>query len=176
MKLVKPYALILLAFVLFGFGVPKGIHKRVIKEVGKTFEVVDFTMEPVMVSETLNENLPAKISGNNLYRVLGKDSLLGYVFIDQAPSKTAKFDYLVAFNGDLIVINSKILVYREEYGGEIGSKRWLKQFLGKSGGDRVSSESNIDAISGATISVRSMTNSMDKLLQTIGILQENGQL
>lgn len=176
MKMVKPYALTLLVFVLFGFGVPKGIHKRVVKEVKKTFEVEDFTMEPVTVSEALNQKLPAKISGDNFYRVDGQDLLLGYVFVDQAPSKTAKFDYLVAFDRDLKIINSKVLVYREEYGGEIGSKRWLKQFLGKTGGDRVSSETNIDAISGATISVRSMTKSVDKLLQTIDILQQNGRL
>ena len=98
---------------------------------------------------------------------------MGYAFVGNAPSKTAKFDYLVIFDRDLKVIHSKVLVYREDYGGEIGSKRWLKQFLGKTGNDRVSCENNIDAISGATISVRSMTLSMDKLFQTIGQLQEN---
>jgi Na+-translocating ferredoxin:NAD+ oxidoreductase RnfG subunit len=64
-------------------------------------------------------------------------------------------------------------VYREEYGGEIGSSRWLRQFNGLSGTDRVSPKTNIDAISGATISVRSMTRSVDNLLQTVGKLQEN---
>ena len=102
--------------------------------------------------------------------------MLGYAFVDQAPSKTAKFDYLVIFDSDLKIINSKVLIYREEYGGEIGSKRWLKQFLGKTGSDRVDTKKNIDAIAGATISVRSMTKSMDNLLQTIGILQAKGEL
>jgi Na+-translocating ferredoxin:NAD+ oxidoreductase RnfG subunit len=37
----------------------------------------------------------------------------------------------------------------------------------------VNHETNIDGIAGATISVRSMTNAIDELLQTIGILQEN---
>jgi len=45
--------------------------------------------------------------------------------------------------------------------------------MGMTGSDRVDHESNIDGISGATISVRSMTNAMDDLFQTIGILQEN---
>ncbi len=97
---------------------------------------------------------------------------MGYAFVDQAPSKTAEFDYLVIFDKELKVITSRVLVYREEYGGEIGSNRWLRQFEGKKGGDRVSPKTNIDAISGATISVRSMTRSMDNLLQTIGKLQE----
>ena len=79
----------------------------------------------------------------------------------------------ISINTELKVVHTKVLVYREEYGGEIGSKRWLKQFIGKTGGDRVNHETNIDGIAGATISVRSMTSAMDELLQTIGILQKN---
>lgn len=176
MKIVKPFAALFVLLLFFGFGIPKGVHKRVIKEVEKTFEVSDFSLTPVTVTQEINEALPTKISGDNFYKIDLQDSILGYAFVDQAPSKTAKFDYLVVFDGDLKVLNSKVLIYREEYGGEIGSKRWLKQFVGKTGRDRVSDETNIDAISGATISVRSMTKSMDNLLQTIGILQEKEQL
>lgn len=174
--MVKPYSLVLVALVFFGFGIPKGVNKRVLKEVEKTFEVADFTMNPILVSKEVNAQLPTKISGDNLFQILQRKSLLGYAFVDQAPSKTAKFDYLVLFDEGLKVVNTKVLIYREEYGGEIGSKRWLKQFLGKTGGDRVSSETNIDAISGATISVNSMTRAMDNLFQTIGILQTEAQL
>jgi len=98
---------------------------------------------------------------------------LGYLFVDKAPSKTAEFDYLIVFDTELKIMHSKVLIYREEYGGEIGSKRWLKQFNGKTAKDRVSHKTNIDGIAGATISVRSMTNSIDELLQTVGILQKN---
>ncbi|MGW9686942.1 FMN-binding protein [Flagellimonas sp. 2504JD1-5] len=176
MKLVKPLASLFVVLLFFGFSIPKGVHKKVIKEVEKTFEVSDFNLSSMTVTRELNAVLPTKISGDNFYKIDLQDSILGYAFVDQAPSKTAKFDYLVVFDSDLKVVNSKVLIYREEYGGEIGSKRWLKQFIGKTGGDRVSHETNIDAISGATISVRSMTKSMDNLLQTIGILQEKGQL
>jgi len=161
------------SFLFFGFGLPKNIQKKVYKEVEKTFEVSEFVMQAVVVSDAMNRKLPAKITENNFYRLTEDKELLGYIFVDKAPSKTAQFDYLVIFNDNLKVIHSKVLVYREEYGGEIGSKRWLKQFLGKTGHDRVSHETNIDGISGATISVRSMTKSIDNLLQTIGILQEN---
>ena len=176
MKSAKPYLAIPLILILLAFTAPKEVNKRVLKEVQKTFEVVDFAMQPIIVPAEVNAQLPTKISGENLYRITAGDSTLGYAFFDQAPSKTANFDYLVLFDDAVKIINTKVLVYREEYGGEIGSKRWLKQFLGKTGGDRVSPESNIDAISGATISVNSMTRSMDNLLQTIGILKDNGEL
>lgn len=169
-------AFLIFGFLCLGFGLPKNIQNKVNKEIEKVFETNAYEMHSISVPETLNAALPAKITPDNFYRLTKGNSLLGYAFVDKAPSKTAEFDYLVIFDKDLKVIHSKVLVYREEYGGEIGSKRWLKQFLGKTGGDRVDHESNINAISGATISVRSMTLSMDKLFQTVGILQENNIL
>jgi Na+-translocating ferredoxin:NAD+ oxidoreductase RnfG subunit len=162
-----------LSFLLAGFGLPGNIQKKVFKEVSKTFEIEDFNLVAITVPYALNQELPLKIQHDKLFKIEDNSVLLGYVFIDKAPSKTAEFDYLVLFNPDLEIVHSKVLIYREEYGGEIGSRRWLRQFLGKNGNDRVSHETNIDGIAGATISVRSMTNSMDNLLQTIGILQEN---
>lgn len=161
----------LVATLVVGFGLPKNLHKKVEKEVQKAFDISDFKLEALSVGESINKTLPTPITGENFFRVENGGKLLGYAFVDQAPSKTAKFDYLVIFDDQLTVINSKVLIYREEYGGEIGSNRWLRQFEGKTGSDRVSPQTNIDAISGATISVRSMTRSMDNLLQTVGILQ-----
>ncbi len=161
------------ALLLFGFGIPKNLYKKINKEVEAVFDVASVSYNTIDVSDELNKRLPTPITENNFYKVSSNKDFLGYVFTDQAPSKTAKFDYLVVFNSNLEVISSKVLLYREEYGGEIGSKRWLKQFLGKTGKDRVDSDSNIDGISGATISVRSMTSAIDNLLQTIGLLQDN---
>ena len=164
------------SLLLFGFSLPKTIQKKVSKEIVKIFEVETFSLDAITISEELNTGLPAKIGSDNLFKISNNDQVLGYAFIDQAPSKTAKFDYLVVFDKDLKIIHSKVLIYREEYGGEIGSKRWLKQFLGKTGNDRVDYESNIDSIAGATISVRSMTNAVDNILQTISVLKEKGVL
>lgn len=167
---------LILGLLFLSFGLPKHLQKKVTREVEKVFEITEFDMQSIEVSEALNVSLPTRLDGNNFFRLENGTSLVGYAFIDKAPSKTAQFDYLVLFDTGLKVVHSKVLIYREEYGGEIGSKRWLKQFLGKSGGDRVNCKTNIDAISGATISVRSMTRSMDNLLQTIGILQKNNIL
>ena len=173
----KPYPLIILSLImclfLFGFGLPKNIEKKVLKELQKVFLQNDFQMSPIRVSDTLNARLPQKINEENFFELTNNTVHLGYVFVGKAPSKAADFDFLIVFDPELKIIHSKVLVYREEYGGEIGSKRWLKQFVGKTVGDRVDHERNIDGIAGATISVRSMTNAIDELLQTIGILQEN---
>ncbi|HCY81395.1 MAG TPA: FMN-binding protein, partial [Xanthomarina gelatinilytica] len=77
---------------------------------------------------------------------------------------------VVLLDAELVVLNAKVLVYREDYGGEIGSKRWLKQFVGKTQNDDLRYGDNIMAISGATISVRSMIAAMNNLLQSLKIL------
>ena len=45
-------------------------------------------------------------------------------------------------------------MYRENYGGEIGSKRWLRQFQGKSTEDELAYKKNIAAISGAQVGLK----------------------
>ncbi len=168
--------LISISLVLFSLGIPKSLEKKIRKEVVRTFEVEEFNLESVAISDNIKDELPANLSAENFFKLTSGEDFMGYVFFDKAPSKTAEFDYLVLFDTNLRIVRSRVLIYREEYGGEIGSNRWLRQFVGKSGNDRVNYETNIDGISGATISVRSMTIAIDNLLQTIGILQEHNIL
>ncbi|MGB5499993.1 MAG: FMN-binding protein [Maribacter sp.] len=168
------FGVLIISCLLFtSFGLPKNIERKVQKELEKTFGYDQFSLVPVEISPAINAELPKQITRFNFFKIINNNGHLGYMFVDKARSKAADFDYLVVFNEELKIVHSKVLIYREEYGGEIGSKRWLKQFIGKTGGDRVNHETNIDGIAGATISVRSMTSAIDKLLQTIEILQNN---
>ena len=152
---------------------PKNIQKKVRKEVRSAFEIEKFTFEPLKVTDEVNAKLVFKITENNLYKIIQKDTIIGYAFVDKAPSKTDQFDYLVLFDKNLIIKKTKVLIYREDYGGEISSKRWLRQFENKTSTDRLKYEKDIIAISGATISAKSMTVSINNLLKTVNILKEN---
>jgi len=163
-------------FVLLSFNLPKNIQKRVDKEVKSYYNIEDYKLIDLNIDSAIANDLPSKFGKNNLFKVEESDSLLGYAYISSAPSKTAEFDYLVLFDTDWIIVKSKVLIYREEYGGEIGSKRWLKQFDGKKPTDELAYGDNIIAISGATISVRSMTNAVNDLLKSIKILRHNNIL
>lgn len=158
---------ILAIFSMFSFkNQPTRIEKKVTKEITSYFEIEDFKTTTMVISQENNNSVKSEFSKDNLLEIKSNDALLGYAYIGNAPSKTARFDYLVLFNPDFEILKSKVLIYREEYGGEIGSKRWLKQFIGISINDDTTL-SDIDAISGATISVRSMTNSISTLLESI---------
>lgn len=81
---------------------------------------------------------------------------LAFLCFSQAPSKVDNFTFLVVYNPDLSIKHVEVLEYRENYGGEISSKRFLKQFQGITGTEEIIIGKDIDGISGATISVKSI--------------------
>jgi hypothetical protein len=155
---------------MMSIGLSKSIQKKVDKEIKGTFNIELFTLTEISIDSEITNDLPSAFGKDNLFKIESEDSFLGYAYVSKAFGKVDYFDYLVLLDKDLIVLKTKILVYREDYGGEIGSKRWLKQFIGKSQYDELRYGDNIAGISGATISVRVMTKAMNDLLKSIKIL------
>ena len=156
--------------------IPAKMEKKIDKEVLSIFNIVDFSKEPVLINVAVNITLPLKFNDNNFYKIVNDKKLMGYFYYGKALSKADVFDYVVIFDKELIIKKIKILAYREDYGGEIGSKRWLRQFNDLSMKDSVVYGKNIKGISGATISARSMTITVNKLLESLLIIQENSAL
>lgn len=92
-----------------------------------------------------------------------------YVIITQAKGRYDMFDYLVAVNSKLEIERVRVLKYRSENGGEITSKKWLKQFIGYSGGD-LRYKKEISALSGATLSAKAIIEDIPK---SLAILRKN---
>jgi len=171
MNLKHVLAILITTFML-SFGLPKNIQKKVDAVIKSTFNIEHFELSAMLFSQEITQTLPATFGIDNLFKIEDTDILIGYAYIGKAQSKTDEFDYLILLDKDLVIVKSKVLIYREDYGGEIGSKRWLKQFIGKSYNDRLMYGDNIAAISGATISVQSMTAAINNVLASIKILHE----
>ena len=152
------------------------INKQVDKEIKSAFEIENYVTELKIIDSELKSELSSDFWNNNFYEIKNEQELVGYAYIGEGFGKTDNFEYLLLFDVNLIIVKSKVLKYREDYGGEIGSKRWLKQFIGKSSKDKLLYGENIAAISGATLSVKSMTNSVNKVLESIAILQNKNIL
>ena len=95
------------------------------------------------------------INNGVLYKIDGKRDR---VFIGVSRSKFEDFHYMCILDEQKRISLVRILIYRENYGGEIGSHRWLRQFIGQT-----RPKFMIDAISGATISVISIQTSINNL-------------
>jgi Na+-translocating ferredoxin:NAD+ oxidoreductase RnfG subunit len=79
---------------------------------------------------------------------------------------------MVLYNPDLTIKSSKVLIYREDWGAEIASTRWLRQFIGLSSKDQIALDHDIQGISGATISCRSAVIGIKLLTDIMSRLDE----
>ena len=166
-----------ISLLLFLFLATKGdpkwsdvLSQKVDKTVAKTYATAEYRLEPVVVDKDLAFSAPLPVNGY-LFEVVSDQKGLGYVYVNEAPSMKKMFDYIVLFNSDLEIINTKVLIYRETHGRQIGTKRWLSQFFGMRPGDRGLLGENVDGITGATISVEGMTTAVNEVLETMGALK-----
>lgn len=154
--------LILALTVLNGRGTDLYPEKQVEKYARTSLKEKNiFLKEKVDTKDLLDKKEPF-----SLY-LFGKENAPDfYVVITQAKGRYDMFDYLVSINSELEVENVRILKYRSEHGGEIGSKKWLKQFIGYSSGE-LKYKSDISAISGATLSASSITADVQRVMDIV---------
>ncbi len=110
-----------------------------------------------------------KIEDKRLVFYAGKKSgkVIGYMTIDHYIGKTLPITFMVVLNTDGTVRDAAIMVYREPQGMEVRYKFFLKQFFGKGAS---STFRDINAITGATISVRSMIKGVQKAVSAFQVL------
>ena len=112
----------------------------------------------------------------NFWKIVNNDSLKYYAFLDNVIGKTMPITFLVIFDNKGSVYNASIIKYREPYGGEVGNKNWLNQFISYTNKSEYKVGADISAISGATLSVNSITKGILKLSLLIqSILEDNDE-
>jgi Na+-translocating ferredoxin:NAD+ oxidoreductase RnfG subunit len=102
--------------------------------------------------------------GEQVWRALADDRLLGYFVVDYVIGKHLVIDYAVALSPEGQVQRVEILEYRESYGGEITNHAWLAQFAGKTLSDPLQVDRDIRNISGATLSSHHVTEGVKRVL------------
>jgi Na+-translocating ferredoxin:NAD+ oxidoreductase RnfG subunit len=172
----KTAFLTILVLFISSFTTNKRIEALIEKEIKTVFNIVKYSKQPIFVSTEVKETLPLKITETNFFKIKNEANLVGYYYLGKAFGKTDYFDFMVILDKELNIEKVKVLIYREERGGEVASNRWLNQFKGKSKNENIEYQKDIAAISGATISAKSMTNEVNKLLKTMEILTNKQQL
>ena len=89
-----------------------------------------------------------------------------FALFTQAEGRYDRFDYLIIINSDLVIQKVDVLKYRSQHGGEIASKKWLRQFENYSSGE-LRYKKEISALSGATISANSIVDDVPKVLKIL---------
>jgi len=149
------------------------VQKRMDKELKKQLGSAMFKREPITVE---NKDLTFNLEIDQLYKLSLDKSAKGFVLVEEAMGRYHSFEFMVLVNSELEVQDVYVLQYDEDYGSEITSKRWLEQFNGFNPQSEFKYKQNIDAISGATISSKSITIGIKKALQKFKELKEKGCL
>src|SRR5262249_24520308 len=80
----------------------------------------------------------------------------GYAFIDDEKGEHLPITFAVKLSPAGKVVRQEVVVYREARGDEVRDEKFRAQFVGKSAGDPIDTNSDITVVSGATISSRAM--------------------
>jgi len=174
MKNIIISTILVSCIAFFGFATyndffyPPYLQKKIKKQIHKTFDTDKFEM--IMIVADSNSY------AHDFFEIKSPENeLIGYGIItltngckiggcdaiqhaDNAEYEQFYFSTLYHLDGE--IANVKVVEYTSERGYEITAKSWLKQFIGKRGGElRVDKE--IDGISGATVSVKSIVNEIN---------------
>jgi hypothetical protein len=97
------------------------------------------------------------------------DELLGYLVTDAVIGKFQLISYALSFAPDGHIRDVEILSYREAHGGEVRSKAWRAQFVGKDASAALAIDNDIANISGATMSCTHLTDGIRRIAQYVRI-------
>ncbi len=155
-----------------GVGFRHGIEKRINKNLSKHFNKEEFHKISIQVHDSILNHTNSyfyfvenneKTSGIYMVITIANGCKVGGCDVDhKVDEEFEQFWVYSLYNAKAELLELKILDYQSEHGYEITSKWWLKQFVKHQNETYVYSK-NIDGISGATISIKSMVREMNYL-------------
>lgn len=135
-------------------------------------EALEFVKETITLTAEQKEEVgeflgkQAKEETYTFYRAIGPDPTvtIGYAVVLDVVGRERPITFLIGVNPQVRIIGLEVLIYRESQGSEIRSKRFMRQFIGKTVQAPLKLGRDIDGISGATLSCRSTAYAVKKAL------------
>ena len=129
------------------------------------------TRTEVAVTPALREQVAARLDGTHpsvwesqwvVFRVQQGATLLGHALVVEEIGKHRPITFVVGLRPDGRVADVAVKAYREAYGGEIRSTRFLAQYHDKGPADAVRPYRDIRNVAGATLSVEAASRAVKK--------------
>jgi hypothetical protein len=96
------------------------------------------------------------------------DQIVGYAVVLEEIGKHRPITSIVGVQPDGKVQDVAVMVYREAYGGDVGSRRFLDQYPGSTSSDSLTAK--IRNVAGATLSVAALNRTVTKGLAAVDVL------
>ena len=165
-KLISFYLILLGGILLGGSPIRDAAEKYIISQFDFDVSIYMHTLKLDAELKVLVQNkVKQRFYRDKLYywNISNNDTTIAYAFLDNVLGKAMPITFLVIINLDGFILAAEVIKYREAYGGEVGNKNWLAQFTHFSDTSDFKLGKNIDGISGATISVNSLTKGIQKI-------------
>jgi Na+-translocating ferredoxin:NAD+ oxidoreductase RnfG subunit len=94
----------------------------------------------------------------------------GWLVIDEVVGKHEMITYAVGIDADGAVRRVEVMEYQESYGQEVAEARWLRQFVGKDRQAPLRLGQDVEAISGATLSAKHLSDGVRRVLAVHALL------
>jgi Na+-translocating ferredoxin:NAD+ oxidoreductase RnfG subunit len=123
------------------------------------------TKQPIIITDDLQERMRVVSSirhpfqGDRIWRA--PDG--GWLMIDEVVGKHEMITYAVAISTKGSVLGIEVLEYVESYGYEVAEAQWRQQFIGKTVGDPIKLNQDIQNIGGATLSCKHLTDGVKRI-------------
>lgn len=134
---------------------------------------IKFTAEQVKAIQTASRQRILN-KGNRIWLAWQGTNLQGVIILDHVLGKHEVIDYAVAVNPQGAVQRVEVLEYRESHGSDIRNLKWREQFIGKTDQSKLRLNDDVYNISGATISCRSVTDGVRRVLATFSVVIQPG--
>lgn len=130
----------------------------------------EFVAKPVQLTpEQMREidrlsGVSGRTAQQQAWQALSKGQMVGWFFVDQVIGKHELITYALGINADGSVRQFQIIEYLEAYGYQVRELKWRDQFVGKTAASPLQVGTDVGNISGATLSVRHVTDGIKRLL------------
>lgn len=126
-------------------------------------ELIRLTQEK---KELIEERIGWKFPEDSFEVYIGEtgNKVDGYALLHNTIGKHRHMTYMVGVDSEGRCSNVELLVFREAKGSEVGKKRFNSQYEGKTVSDPIRINKDIINISGATMSVRSISAGVKRVL------------
>ena len=111
---------------------------------------------------------------NQILQISKEDAVIGLLFFDKGIVFEKTVHFMVILNKDLSIRLVSVLIFEDEYGKKIAEADWLSKMIGHSSQNPLVYGSHPDAISGATVSAKMLTNGVNKILRQAETLRMHG--
>ena len=108
-----------------------------------------------------------------VFRVAGAQGALGRAVVVEEIGKHRPITFVVGLRPDGTVADVAVMAYREAYGGEIASRRFLAQYTGKRPQDDLHPSRGIQNVAGATLSVEAASRAVHKAQAVAAMLDQD---